>query len=190
MMLRSKIWHSALALAVATPALLPASPAHAAKDQAVCYKVDSSNDRIVLDVKKHSDLTTFGLKQTVYDALGKHTQNFGYKQSDNYMAVAHGAVVVAKKNIYQPLFRSGAHMGLVSEWVRTVSSPSAKRPIDWDCTSAEESATPSTWTCNAVGGTLVAGPANAVTLYKVAYASKDPYCGIFQDGEAYAPPPY
>jgi hypothetical protein len=185
-MLRSKIWHSALALTIAAPAILPAIPAHAAKAQAICYKVDYSNDRIVLDVKKHSDLTTFGLKQTVYDALGKHTQNFGSKQTDNYMAVAHGAVVVANKNYYQPYFRSGAHMGLVSEWVRTASSPSAKRPIDWDCTSSEESATPSTWTCNTAGGNVVATTVvTPVTLYRVALASKDPYCGIFQDGEAY-----
>lgn len=181
-MLRSKIWGSALALALAAPATMPSSHAMAA-DQAVCYTVDYTYDRIVLDVKKHSDLTTFGLRQTVYDALGKHTQNRGPKQSDNYMAVAQGAVVVARKNPYLPYFRSGAHLGLVSEWVRDYGA-SSTRPIDWDCTSAEESATPGVWKCNA----LIDNYVKYITLYRVPYPSRDPYCGIFQDGEVYSPP--
>ena len=104
---RSTKWQRAVTLAVAIPAMLTGTGAWAG-DKAVCYKIGDQNyhygtARLVLDVKRHSDLTTIGPKQTVYDALGKDSFVENYKE---YMAVAHGAVVVSKK-VYGSYRESG-----------------------------------------------------------------------------------
>ena len=180
-MRRSAIWHSALALAVAAPALTSTSNAWAA-DRAICYaSKEFGTTRVVLDVKKHSNLTTYGSKQTVYGALGKHSYVEYSPYYKEYMAVVHGAVVVAKKSRGYPVKESGAHMGLISEWVRGPGYGNPN-PINWDCTSSEESSTPYSWSCSL----LVDGKVQYGTLYQV-YG--DPLCGAFQDGSAHPPAP-
>jgi len=162
---------SAIVLALGVPAALTAGPAIAApKDRAVCYQ--NYNDpydttRIVLNVKFHSWLTA---KQAVFEADGKHAF---LKDKYNRMAVFDGAVVTSSGYGYQP---KGAHLGGESYWVRSASDGAPTTPIEWDCTSAEYSATPNTWYCTRAGG--ASGP---YTLKRVAYPDRDKLCDTFQD---------
>lgn len=180
-MSKAKLWRRTVGLAVAVPVLMPINDVFAA-DKTICYaSKEFGTTRLVLDVKKHSDLTTTSTKQVVYGALGKHSYTEGYGPTyKEYMAVAHGAVVVSKTDYYNPYRETGAHLGLISEWVRAPGYGNPN-PINWDCTSSEQSATPATWTCNV----LVDGKVLTGNLYAV---YRDPLCGAFQDGSAYPKP--
>ena len=172
---------SAVGLALAATGLLAAGPAWA--DSTVCYrnKADyNDSTRIVLNVKFHSWLTG---RQAVYEADGKHAFVENYK---NRMAVFDGAVVTSRGLKYQP---PGAHLGGESYWVRGAYPPAAQggptTPIEWDCTSAEYSATPQIWYCTITGGTGKPDPI-AYTLERLPYP--DQYCDTFQDTVDYTPP--
>jgi uncharacterized protein with WD repeat len=123
-------------------------------DSQVCYKVDYSNDRLVLDVKPHSPLYFHGgYPQIVWDAEGKYVTSYGGYPD---MAVADGAVVTTKSNGYSGSYYKGAHLG--------VDVPGSS--YAFDCTSSYESPTPDVWSCK-----------NGKKLYK----TNDDYCGFFKD---------
>jgi hypothetical protein len=150
------------------------------RDEKVCYRIDDDDykdDRVVLNVKFHSDLTfRGGFRQSVYDALGKHvdTDEDGGRP-ETHMAVAHGAVVVTDRRGGSGRFQSGAHLGLEAIWVRN-----NKSSIDFDCTTEEEDPTPDTWSC------MIRAEndrrSDEVDLVKVD-DRRDRFCGFFEDGE-------
>jgi len=153
------------ALSLAALAAVPTSRALAdgyGYSSQVCYKVDYSNDRLVLNIKPHSSLYFHGgYPQIVWDAEGKYVYSYG---SYPDMAVADGAVVTTKSGYggkdskggsYS--YYKGAHLG--------VDVPGGTS-YAFDCTSSYESPTPDTWSCK-----------NGKTLYK----TNDDYCGFFKD---------
>ena len=172
--MRTVMYSTAAAVALSL-ALCPTSGAQAQdRGEPVCYKPDAGypdNFRIVLDVKFHSGLGGFrgGYDQAVYDALGKHVD---IARNRTRMAVAHGAVVVTDSKGKKD-FDSGAHLGLEAIYVRNRLAS-----IDFDCTSAEEDATPDRWTCRYRLESQAAG----FTRVRLVQADKrDPYCGFFED---------
>jgi hypothetical protein len=164
--------YAAIALALTVPVALAGGPAKAApydRDRPVCYMpVGDSPEktRIVLNVKLHSSL---GYGQAVYEADGKHSFVKDYKY--NRMAVFDGAVVTSRGAYGQP---KGAHLGGETYWVRDASDGAPTSPVEWDCTSAEYSATPSIWYCKIAGAR--SGDYN---LQRLDYP--DRYCNVFQD---------
>ena len=164
------LWHSAVALALAAPALVAAGDASAApyrdRDEQVCYKSDKH--RLVLDVKSHSPLNFYGgFAQTTYSVVGKHTEDsYPYKK----MEVLHGGIIVTNKR-YGYGEQSGARMGVESIGVKDWRSS-----IEVDCTTAYEDATPDVWKCWIRRGY----DKYEVDLYKAPY--NDSLCGFFEDG--------
>ena len=186
-MSRPTMWQCAVGFAMAVPALAPVSSTKAGerdRDQVVCYKASPpviDTFRLVLDVKKHSDLSfRGGPRQTVYSALGKHSYQYNYK---TFMAVTHGAVVTSEKDRWDPRRESGAHLGLISEFVRSGGPDAVLSPVNFDCTSTYVSSTPREWQCK----TLYGGTVTPTTLTQI---YPDKLCSDFQDGAEYTPPPH
>lgn len=175
---------SAVALALTVPAFLTAGPVRAdpyPSDRSVCYRNKDKYDdttRIVLNVKFHSWLSR---SQAVFEADGKHSfVDYG----KNRMAVFDGAVVTSRGAPYQP---KGAHLGGESYWVRGAYPPAPqggpRNPIEWDCTSADYTATPDVWYC-----TITYDYKNIpFNLERLPYPDK--FCDVFQDTFDYPPPP-
>ncbi len=178
---------SVAALGLVALAAIPVGQA-AAKDYPVCYKTkEYEPTRLVLNVSYHSKLPTtrYTGKQEVWDADGKHAYVENYK---NVMAVFDGSVVTSAGGKYGYGQPKGAHLGGTSYFVRggTGIGPSngQQNPMFWECTSAEASPTPNTWSCTLKADNYKAGI--PVTLIRLKYADKD--CDVFQDTLDYGPP--
>jgi hypothetical protein len=150
-------------------------------DRQVCYKgvfpyKAPQQYRFVLDVGFHSPLVSErdkgGFPQTTYTALGKHVASDpSYK--DVRMDVANGAIVVTDKARGSGGFQSGAHMALEIIGVRHHG-----HTAEYDCTTAEESATPKAWACS------VREDGETFDLKLSRLDKKDELCGFFEDGSA------
>lgn len=178
---------SVAALGLVALAAIPLEQA-AARDYPVCYKTkEYEPTRLVLNVSYHSKLPTtrYTGKQEVWDADGKHAYVENYK---NVMAVFDGSVVTSAGGKYGYGQPKGAHLGGTSYFVRggTGIGPSngQQNPMFWECTSAEASPTPNTWSCTLKADNFKDGV--PVTLIRLKYADKD--CDVFQDTLDYGPP--
>jgi hypothetical protein len=148
-------------------------------DRQVCYKgvfkeKTSLQYRFVLDVGFHSPLVSErdegGFPQATYTALGKHVaSDRSYK--DVHMDVANGAIIVTDKGSESGNYQSGARMALEIIGVRH-----HWHTAEYDCTTAEESATPKTWACSVREN----GKTFDLTLSRL--DKKDELCGFFEDG--------
>lgn len=152
----------------------------AASDARVCYRTDKDDYekdyvRIVLNVKRHSDLSfPGGFKQTTYTVVGKHVDSLDGRSWR--MAVAAGGVIVTdKKGGYGGSYGYdfGAHLGLEANWVRSTLGP-----LNFDCSTDEESSTPQYWYCS-VRGDGSSFKDGKVRLMRLDYP--DERCGFFQD---------
>jgi hypothetical protein len=178
---------SAVVLALVGIGLVPIEQAAAAS---VCYKMkEYPEGRLVLDVKKHSNLATtkWGGKQEVWEADGKHINSKPPKQ----MAVFDGSVVTSsgtakRYGAYGQV--PGAHLGGTSYFVRGPAGLGPKvgqaSPMFWECTSKQASATPNSWGCSVSSGS---NPVIGVTLEKLRHP--DMACDIFEDTVAHQPKP-
>lgn len=143
-----------------------------------CYQWSGpfSKERFVLDIKKHSDLSR---NQHAFSVHGKHVGVCGYET----IAIVTGTIVRATP----PLSVTGAHMGLRTDSVRATTAPDDGhvifcKEVTLDCTSAEQSATPKTWTCfgrNEWDVVLAGGRSLGTELTKL--NPQDGLCKIFQD---------
>jgi len=177
------VWALTAALGLSVAPLAPGGKAWANGEVRVCYKTrEFEPTRLVLDVKFHSQLATnrSGGRQAVWDALGKHAYT---ESGKNRMAVVDGAVVVSSGSKSQP---QGAHMGLTSLFVRGGGQPigGQPRPIFWDCTSNEVTATPFTWYCSAV---LENDPGTTLSVTLDQLSAPDAACDVFQDTQDFPP---
>ena len=146
-----------------------------------CYQWSGrfSKERFVLDIERHSDLSQ---NQRAFTVHGKHVGVCGYKT----IATVTGTIVNARS----PRQGEGAHMGLRTHSVRATLSPVDAheifcKEVTLDCTSDEQSATPTptTWTCfgrNEWDVVLGGGRALQTSLTKL--SPQDESCRIFQDG--------
>jgi hypothetical protein len=166
----SILWHSAVALAIATPALMTAGDAAAApkypisRDEQVCY-TDGGYNRYVLDVKFHSPLNfRGGFPQSTYDVVGKHTSQYG---SYKHMEVLHGGIIVTKHYSSYGDYQFGARMG-----VESIGGLHYTKDVEVDCTTNYEDPTPEAWTCSI----------NGETKYLKQVYGDDYLCGFFEDG--------
>jgi len=181
---------------------LPMAAAHA---EAACYVSETfPNERIVIDVEKQGVIVSnwydlvallFGGKQTAYSAHGKHVYatedapaevaaqaatNWVYWMAATTGTVDTGVAYWGNRPGLQPT-DTGAHMGLVSEWVRgdrEMGGETWALPVTLDCGSAETSPTPYAWECqvyNEFGAYW-----GAVHYTKVAKAADDERCNLFQ----------
>ena len=140
----------------------------------------------MLDIEKHSGLSRH---QHAFSVHGKHVGVCGYET----IATVTGTIVRAK----HPLPVTGAHMGLRTHSVRATTAPDDFNvpfcnEVTLDCTSAEESATPKTWTCvgrNEWDVVFREGHGLGIELTKL--SPQDDLCKIFQDsgetGEPFSP---
>lgn len=182
-------WSNTHSLALAAVPLLvlgTATSARAAGDNGrnVCYKVieadgpgraarPAQNERLVLNVDRQSPLTfPGGYAQTVYTAVGKNTDMDDGGQRT--MAAALGTVIVTTKGGSARDFDRGAHMGVVAMWVRPDDSFK-----DFDCTSEQETATPTSWSCQVRDQNE--GLRRASATLTLLPPAGDQFCGIFQD---------
>jgi hypothetical protein len=128
----------------------------------------------VLDVKFHSPLNfRGGFPQTTYTALGKNVDRNIHNYTDTRMDVADGAIVVARKRGHYP-YNFGAHLGL-----EAIGVLRGRKTVEFDCTSAEQSATPSSWYCAVRKGSQKYGQGDYDAIkFDLAY---DELCGYFED---------
>jgi hypothetical protein len=173
---------SAIGLALGT--LVSGGAWAADRDVQVCYRDEINKEtRLVLDVKFHSKLDTYDrrLKQRVWDADGKHTfSTDGGKTS--YMAVFDGAVVTSSGSYKVP---KGSHLGGTSYFVRDPKGLGPQggttHPIDWECTSAEESPAPREWLCTVRADNFHPQEADFVPSKLKRLDYPDELCDAFQD---------
>jgi hypothetical protein len=178
---------SVAALGLVALAAIPLEQA-AAKDYPVCYKTkEYEPTRLVLNISYHSKLPTtrYTGKQEVWDADGKQAYVENYK---NVMAVFDGSIVTSAGGKYGYGQPKGAHLGGTSYFVRGGKgigpSNGQQNPMFWECTSAEASPTPNTWSCTLKADNYKEGI--PVTLIRLKNADKD--CDVFQDTLDYGPP--
>ena len=179
----------ALALGFAAMAVIPFEQA-AARDYPVCYKTkEYEPTRLVLNVAFHSRLPTtkYTGKQEVWDAAGKHAYT---DKGKNVMAVFDGSIVTSAASRHGYAQPKGAHLGGTSYFVRggTGIGPAngTQNPMDWECTSAEPSPTPSSWACTLKSDDYKSGI--PVTLIRLKNVDKD--CDVFQDTYENPKPPH
>ncbi len=148
-------------------------------DRQVCYKgvfkeTTSLQYRFVLDVGFHSPLVSKrdegGFPQATYTALGKHVSS-GQSYKNVHMDVANGAIIVTDRAQGSGNYQSGAHMALEIIGVRHHS-----HTAEYDCATAEESATPKAWECSVREN----GKTFDIMLSRL--DKKDELCGFFEDG--------
>jgi hypothetical protein len=159
-------------------------------DRIACYRWSNFPDeRLKIDVKKHSPLSTFAAERAFGEprqwAFSVHGKDVGVCGGDT-MAAAVGTVVTAEPT---PFFGKGAaplpgttfgsHLGIEINSVRGVGTAATCAPVHLDCTSEEISPTPAIWRCNTRNDFGVFQ--GDVTLARVDEAT-DPRCGIFEDG--------
>lgn len=182
--------------------ILPMVAAHA---ESACYASETfPNERIVIDVEKQGVIVSnwydlaallFGGKQTAYSAHGKHVYatedtppEAGAKAATNWvywMAAATGTVDTGVpfwgNRPGMQATDTGAHMGLVSEWVRgdgQMGGETWALPVTFDCGSAETSPTPYAWECQVYNEFGVYW--GTVNYTRVAKTADDARCNLFQ----------
>jgi hypothetical protein len=130
----------------------------------------------------------FGGKQTVYSVHGKHVSATEYTPRKTLvysMAAATGTVDIGvpfrgNRPGGMQATDTGAHMGLVSEWVRgdgQKGGPTWAMPATFDCGSAETSPTPDAWECQIHNGFGVYW--GTVNYTRVAKTADDVRCNLF-----------
>lgn len=148
------------------------------RDMLACYTWSIFPDeRFKLNVKEHSPLfeqeeekNFKHSKQIAYSVHGKQIGTCGF---DTMVAIT-GTVVVAKTNSYTD--QQGAHMGLESHSVRADDSCGS---ITVDCTTDEDKAVPTVWTCfsrNDFGA--FHGSSELIKVDEM----RDERCSFFQNG--------
>lgn len=161
------------AIAVIVSVVALASGAYATDDEddkSICYASDPfSDERFLLNIKKHSRLSE-GKEQTAYSVHGKQIGTCGF----NTMVAITGTIVVAKAN--RRTDQKGAHLGLESHAARADDSC---RSITVECTTDEDKAAPSVWTCFSRNDFGVFHGSSKLT--KVDKRTDD-RCSLFEDG--------
>ena len=146
--------------------------------QSACYQWSAfPNERLRLDVKFHSRLTTFKEKklfghpvQTAYSVHGKHVGPCGF----NTMVASTGTIVSTPD--------AGQHLGLDSHASRGDGNFFGNdfcRSITFDCTTDEDSPIPNLWSCQSRNEFDVYHGNS--TLRRVD-PNQDRRCSIFENG--------
>lgn len=144
-----------------------------------CYQWSGrfSKERFVLDIEKHSDLS---LNQHAFSVHGKHVGVCGHKT----IATVTGTIVTAMS----PLPVTGAHMGLRTHSVRATTDPGDAhvifcKEVTLDCTSAEQSLTPMTWSCFGRNewDAVLGGRTRSLETQLTKLSPQDGLCKVFQD---------
>ena len=150
-------------------------------ERAVCYAWDIfggvGGERFKLNVKKQGALSggreerNFGHpKQTAYSVHGKQIGTCGL----DTMVTITGTIVVAKSN--RRTDQKGAHLGLESHSARAADSC---RSITVDCTTDEDKAVPSVWTCFSRNDF---GDFHGRSELRKVDEANDELCSVFQNG--------
>jgi hypothetical protein len=148
-------------------------------DKPVCYAWSIfPEERFKLNVKKQGALSggreerNFGHpKQTAYSVHGKQIGTCDSSTEFNTMVPITGTIVVAKSNRHR-----GAHLGLESHAARADDSC---RSITVDCTTDEDKAAPSVWTCFSRSDFGVFHGSSKLTKVD---ERTDERCSLFQNG--------
>ena len=178
---RERLTKIGAAIAVLVSVVALASEVYATDDdddKSICYAWDRFPDeRFRLNVKKHSLLSEAKEhrnfrhpKQTAYSVHGKQIGTCGF----NTMAAITGTIVVAKANRHTD--QKGAHLGLASHAAR---ADDLCRSITVECTTDEDKAAPSVWTC--FSRSDLGGFHGSSKLTKVDERT-DERCSFFQNG--------
>ena len=157
-----------------------ADPPKGYYDYSVCYKVvekgqwgKDTGDRLVLNIKKHSDLSKGQAAYSVHGKYVDYTAENKYnkiKETTN-MTVATGTVVT-KSATSRWDTEKGARLGL-----ETAGGLHKTTNVTFDCTNDEDKAAPDSWKrCKIDGGK------DKYTLETA--DKKDTSCAFFQDGVA------
>jgi hypothetical protein len=147
-------------------------------DKPVCYAwTIFPDERFKLNVRKQGALSggreerNFGHpKQTVYSVHGKQIGTCG----PNTIVGITGTIVVAKPNRHTD--HGGAHLGLESHAARADDSC---RSITVDCTTDEDKAVPSVWTCFSRSDF---GVFHGRSELRKVDETNDVLCSVFQNG--------
>jgi hypothetical protein len=159
----SRTFTSALAFAITLGAW------NAMADDTVCYQVNNdrgrdSNERLVLNIKNHSPLTT---SQTAYSVHGKYVASCGRSRDPDMVTVTGTIVTLASTR------EAGARLGVETQGVLNNCVNTT-----FDCTSERSSAAPDQWqTCAVRKDGARARQASLEIADR-----RDRLCNFFQDG--------
>ena len=154
---------------------------HHKQNKLLCYKWSAfPNERLKLNIKYHSDLTEdpeeckFGhAYQVAYSVHGKHVGMCG----GNTMSATTGTIVTGYplSNTTGP---TGSHLSITTGSVRGGSGDSC-RPVNFDCTTNEQTSGPKIWTCYTRNEFDVFHGSSTLTQVD---ETRDPRCSVFENG--------
>jgi hypothetical protein len=178
---RERLTRIGAAIAVLVSVIALASEVYATDDEddkSICYAWDPFPDeRFRLNVKKHSllsqeeeDRNFRHAKQIAYSVHGKQIGTCGF----NTMVPITGTIVVAKADRHT--HQKGAHLGLETHAAR---ADDLCRSITVECTTDEDEAAPSVWTCFSRSDFGVFHGSSKLTKVD---ERTDERCSLFQNG--------